>query len=91
MNACVKTGAIVHEVPHGLVFAADLFQVGTAMVVRANGPIVAGGNARRIADCVGSQAFAITHELHDDRGTGFWRGDLGIFVVPADRLTEVPS
>lgn len=77
-------------IPHDLVFAADLFQVGTAMVVRANGPIMRGDNAfpRAAKFC---EHHAPTHELHDDQGSGFWREDLGVFVVPADRLIEVKS
>lgn len=85
MNACVKTGALVHMVPHGILFAADLFEVAGAMVVRANGPL------RRDSNCwafIEGQSLP-THELHDDRGTGFWREDLGVFVVRKDLLKEI--
>lgn len=83
MNACVKTGATVHMLPHDLVFQADLFAIADAIVVRANGPLVRGDNCwpRSAAFC---ELHQPTHELHDDHGTGFWREDLGIFVVPKD-------
>lgn len=86
MNPCIKTGALVHMVSHDLVFAADLFEVAGAIVVRANGPIVRDVNAwpRSANFCDHHQP---THELRDDNGTGFWREDLGVFVVPKDRVT----
>lgn len=86
MNACVKTGATVHMIPHNLVFQADIFEVAGAIVVRANGPIERGRNAwdRSAAFCEHHQP---THQLHDDHGTGFWREDLGIFVVPPECFT----
>lgn len=90
MNACVKTGATVHMVPHDIVFHADLFEVGGAMVIRANGPIVHGGNAwpRSAKFC---EHHLPTHELLDDHGTGFWREDLGVFVVTPDLLRVLPQ
>lgn len=88
MNACVKTGAIVHMLPHDIVFHADLFEVAGAVVIRANGPIERGVNA-----WPGSSPFCLnhkpTHELLDDHGAGFWRDDLGVFVVSADLLRMV--
>lgn len=90
MNACVKTGATVHMIPHDIVFQADLFEVGGAMVIRANGPIVHGGNAwpRSAKFC---EHHLPTHELLDDHGTGFWREDLGVFVVTPDLLRALPQ
>lgn len=85
MNACVKTGARVHCVPYDYVFSADLFQIAGAMVVRANGPIVRGENTHALDSKI-CKICPPTHELHDDRGRGFWREDLGIFVIPADCL-----
>lgn len=87
MNACVKTGARVHCVPYGYVFAADIFKVGSAFVVRANGPIVQGENAWPVERFCASHRP--THELLDDLGKGFWREDLGIFVIPEDKLREL--
>ena len=81
MNACVKTGAVVHMIPHDLVFAADLFEVAGAMVVRANNALVRDKNCFDYSE--GVNIFGRpTHELLDDHGTGFWREDLGVFVVP---------
>jgi hypothetical protein len=79
---------MVHMVTHDLVFQADIFEVAGAVVVRANGPIVRDGNAwsRSAKFCEHHQP---THQLHDDHGTGFWRDDLGVFVVPADRFTAI--
>jgi hypothetical protein len=75
-------------IPHDLVFSADLFEVAGAVVVRANGPIIRDVNAwpRSAKFCYVHQP---THELHDDRGHGFWRDDLGVFVVPSECLTAI--
>lgn len=72
---------------HDLVFQADLFEVGGAVVVRANGPLV------RDVNCWSStrkfcENHKPTHELLDDHGTGFWREDLGIFVITPDLLRK---
>jgi len=75
-------------IPHDLVFQADLFEIAGAMVVRANGPLKRHGNAWPTSQ-IGMPRP--THELHDDHGTGFWRDDLGVFVVPAGLLREVQS
>lgn len=90
MNACVKTGATVHMIPHDLVFQADIFEVAGAVVVRANGPIARNINAwpRSSNFC---EHHLPTHELRDDHGRGFWRDDLGVFVVPADCFTSAKA
>jgi hypothetical protein len=85
VNACVKTGAMVHMLAHDLVFAADIFEVAAAIIVRANGPLVRGVN------CWPSSApfcehHKPTHELYDRPTDGFWRDDIGIFVVPSSQL-----
>lgn len=75
-------------ISHDLVFMADLYDVAGAMVVRANGPVVRGKNALApplAATIMGS----VTHELLDDHGAGFWREDLGVFVVNKIYLREV--
>lgn len=90
MNACVKTGALVHMIPHDLVFSADLFEIAGAMVVRANGPLHVGVNCWK-SSAPFCDRHQPTHELHDDHGTGFWRDDLGVFVVPSHLLTEKQS
>jgi hypothetical protein len=86
VNACVKTGATVHMVAHDLVFQADLFEIAGAMVVRANGRLVPGQNCEYSGDW---KWTAPTHILSDRPIAGFWRDDLGIFVVPKNQLTRV--
>lgn len=77
----------MHMIPHNLVFCADIYHVAAAIVVRANGPIERGHNAwdRSAPFCADHLP---THELRDDRGAGFWREDLGIFVVPPECFVE---
>lgn len=84
---CIKTGAIVHMKSHDLVFAADLFKVGTAIVIRSNGPLTKGKNAF----APGEHNVTVTHELASEAiyREEFWRMDLGVFVVDARRVTEV--
>lgn len=80
MNACIKTGAVVHVLAYDLIFSADLFEVAGAIVVRGSGPLTAIGWRP-------AEAFReVTHELHDRPNAGFWRDDLGIFVVPKDQV-----
>lgn len=81
---CIKTGAIVHMRGHEVVFSADLFEVAGAIVVRANGPIVRGKNAFNATDGSSVNPFLgrVTHVLEPGPETGFWREDLGTFVVP---------
>lgn len=72
-------------ISHDLVFAADLYDVAGAMVVRANGPVTRGKNAFPPSTFPGRP----THELLDDHGSGFWREDLGVFVVDKDYLRKL--
>lgn len=88
MNACIKTGAYVHMLAHDVVFAADLFEVAGAIVVRANGPLIRGRNCWARSDAI-CDALLPTHELIDSPMTGFWREDLGIFVVLASQLLPI--
>lgn len=85
---CLKTGAVVHMLAHNVVFHADLFAVAGAVVVRANGPIIHGKNAWP-RESKFSEYDPPTHELTDCIGDEFWREDLGIFVVPKDKLREL--
>lgn len=61
-------------------FIADVIGVGSAWVVRANGPVSADNIIRRDVD------EEATHIVSDMWG-GFWRPDLGVFVVPNKGLT----
>jgi hypothetical protein len=82
--SCLLNGARVHMLSHGLVFSADLYEVEGAMVVRANGPLTPRNTWRANDD----GWMEPTHELLDDHGSGFWREDLGIFVVAKLYLRE---
>lgn len=81
---CIKTGAIVHMYGHDWVFSADLFEIAGAIVVRANGPLRLGRNAFRSSDGSSVNPFLgrVTHVLEPGPEAGFWREDLGVFVVP---------
>jgi hypothetical protein len=67
-------------IPHNLVFQADIFEVAGAIVRDVN------AWSRSAKFCEHHQP---THELRDDHGTGFWREDLGVFVIPADCLVAL--
>lgn len=90
MNACIKTGATVHMIPHDLVFQADLFAVEGAIIVRANGPLMPNVNCFPVTAKFCSHHLP-THELHDAKSACFWREDLGIFVVPARFLIALKT
>ena len=76
-----KMGAVVQYCGHNGTFIADIFEVAGANVVRANGPVT-GGNLMR-------PAKGATHHLQDFPVGGFWRPDLGTFVVPENQVTEL--
>jgi hypothetical protein len=73
-------GATVIFCGHRGFFLADIMQVGSAFVVRANGPVTPANIIREGVD------EASTHIVSDMWG-GFWRPDLGVFVVPSKGLT----
>lgn len=79
---CIKTGARVHVLSYDLVFAADLYEIAGAIVVRANGPIVRGKNAEVKETWEAKGYGRPTHVLHADPEPAFWRMDVGVFVVP---------
>lgn len=60
---------------HNGYFLADIMQVEGAWVVRANGPVTPSNIIRQDVEQVA------THHVMDMYG-GFWRPDLGVFVVP---------
>jgi hypothetical protein len=74
-------GAVVRYCGHDASFVADVFVVGNVNVVRANGPVKLEKLKRPAKD--------VTHHLVDFPQAGFWRPDLGVFVVPQDQVTEV--
>lgn len=75
------SGARVHYCGHDGTFVADLYDVEGAVVVRANGPVTPGGLER--------PARGATHHLWDFPLPGFWRPDVGVFVVPAAQVEEL--
>ena len=78
-----KVGAIVQYCGHEATFIADIWYVGNVNVVRANGPI---------DKCLNREPKAFTsatHHVSDFPTPGFWRPDLGVFVVPEKQVTEL--
>jgi hypothetical protein len=77
-------GAKVGFCGHQGYFLADIMQVANAWVVRANGPVSPDNIIRQDVD------EEATHWVMDTYG-GFWRPDLGVFVVPNNglKLTRV--
>jgi len=73
-------GALVQYCGHDGCFIADIFEVAGANVVRASRPITP-DNLLRPAD-------EATHHLLDMPTAGFWRPDLGVFVVPKDQVKK---
>ena len=80
-----KMGARVQYCGHDGHFVADIFTVADANVVRANGPVTP-GNLIRPAQ---QQCAPATHVLLDFPTTGFWRPDIGVFVVPEAQVKEI--
>lgn len=74
-------GARVQYCGHDGTFVADIFEVEGANVVRASEPITA-GNLQR-------PAKSATHHIVDFPSGGFWRPDLGVFVVPKKQVREL--
>lgn len=61
-------------------FIADIFEVGDAVVVRANGPITPANIIRN---------DEATHHVSDFPKMGFWRPELGVLVVPKKQFTKL--
>jgi len=77
-------GAIVRYCGHIGTFIADIHKIGTVNVVRPNKPVTIKNLDR---DSV--RYAAATHQLKDFPVAGFWRPDLGVFVVPAKQVTKL--
>ena len=75
-------GAHVKFCNHAGWFTADIYKIGNVNVVRANGPVTTDNIVR-------DDQEAITHELRDFPVSGFWRPDLGVFVVPESQVIRV--
>ena len=76
-----KMGTIVQYCGHDGFFVADIFKVGNVNVVKANGPVT--------PDSIRRPAQNATHHLVDFPSAGFWRPDIGVFVVPKAQVKEL--
>jgi hypothetical protein len=86
MSSPYKVGAIVHMLPHDLVFAADLWRVAGAVIVRASGPVLHGSRVCWPRTSQVCRENPPTHELSDNLAEEFWKPEIGVFVVPEDKL-----
>ncbi len=77
-----KMGANVKFCGHEGWFRADIFVVGNVNVIRANGPVTGNNIIRKNMDY-------ITHTMTDFPKAGFWRPDLGVFVLPKAQVKEI--
>jgi hypothetical protein len=84
--SAAKMGALVQYCNHRGVFIADVWRVGNVNIVRASRAVTMENLDREHA----SLARA-THRLIDFPQAGFWRPDLGIFVVPEKQVKEIKS
>lgn len=77
-----KMGAVVLYCGHDASFSADIFKVGTANIVIANGDLDAPGILTRPAraDC--------THHVADHMG-GVWKPHRGLFAVPEEACVQL--
>jgi hypothetical protein len=73
-------GAIVQFCGHNGCFIADIYEIEGANVVRASGPVTAANLDRRAVP---------THHVSDFPKPGFWRPELGVFVVPKRQVREL--
>lgn len=72
-------GAMVQYCGHDGVFVADIFDFSGVCVIRAPRAVTPDNILRPAEDA--------THHLQDYPAAGFWRPDIGVFVVPRDQLT----
>jgi hypothetical protein len=77
-----KVGARVKFCNHDGWFIADIYEIAGANVIRANGEV---NHVTLNRKNLGS----ITHRLIDFPVQGFFRPDIGVFVVPSNQVTEV--
>ena len=80
--AQTKNGALVRYCGHDAMFYADIYKIGTANVVRPNGPLTENILIRPATK-------KVTHHMVDFPAVGFWRPELGVFVVPEDQVREL--
>lgn len=78
IKSVAAIGATVQYGGHDATFIADIYEIEGAAVVRATGPVTM-KNVQR-------PAIGVTHHIIDFPKAGFWRPDLGVFVVPKDQV-----
>lgn len=80
-----KMGAKVLFCGHEGWFVGDVHRVGNVNVVRA-----APGHFPVTGDSIIRRDYKeVTHCVSDCPVNGFWRPDIGVFVVPEDQVTEI--
>lgn len=75
-------GAKVMYCGHDGWFIADIFKIGTANAIKANGPITGSNLVRGYNE----QA---THQVFDFPNAGMWAPNLGVLVVPERQVKEI--
>jgi hypothetical protein len=80
--AKAKMGAKVMYCGHDGWFVADIYLVGGANIVRANGAIDGGKLVR-------GRNHEATHYISDFPSAGFWNPALGVFAVVEGQVTEL--
>lgn len=83
-------GARVMYCDHDGYFVADIFlayspQFAGANIVRANGKV----NPKNLIRPARQKSEPPTHTIVDFPVAGFWRPDLGVFVVPKEQVKEI--
>lgn len=81
MTRLAGIGRTVRYCGHDASFVADITAVGTAYVVRHAGPLTMQNVTRPAGRCD-------VHMVESASGQ-FWRPDLGVFVIPQDRLRKI--
>jgi hypothetical protein len=82
MMAKAQSGALVLYCGHKGCFIADIYSVGDVNVVRASAAVTMDRLDR-------ANYEHSTHHIVDFPAAGFWRPDLGVFVVPQTQVTEL--
>lgn len=78
------SGAVVRYCGHTATFAADIFEIDGVNVVRASDKIT-----DKTLDRSQLAYERATHHLSDYPRAGFWRPDLGVFVVPGNQVRKL--
>lgn len=86
-----KMGAIVQFCGHDVSFIADIYEIEGVNVVRASGPVDTNHAKTKptAKNAAMRPAGKCTHSVVDFPNNGFWRPDLGVFVVPAAQVKEL--